>query len=64
MKVVVLSDRCQGHTLCNMTAPELFVLSDEDGHASASCDVVPEHLEALARRAALGCPEQAIVLED
>ena len=63
MKIFVLSERCQGHTVCNMNAPEIFVLSEEDGHASTTCEDVPPHLEEKARRAALACPEQAIVVE-
>jgi ferredoxin len=64
MKVCVDEAVCQGHTLCAMTAPELFVLSDEDGHATAIHDEVPPELEELAREAASSCPEQAIVLSE
>ncbi|SEP05323.1 ferredoxin [Trujillonella endophytica] len=62
MKVSVDSNVCQGHTLCAMTAPDLFVLSDEDGHASAVGGDVPPNREAAAREAARTCPEQAVVL--
>jgi ferredoxin len=62
MKVRVDPQLCQGHTLCAMTAPDLFVLSDEDGHARAADeDVAPED-ETLVKEAARTCPEQAIVL--
>jgi ferredoxin len=64
MKIRVDSDRCQGHTQCNFTAPTLFRLRDEDGHAEAAVDVVPPELEDLARLAAASCPEQAIMVED
>jgi ferredoxin len=64
MRVTVLEDVCQGHTLCAATAPELFRLREEDGHAYVDSDVVPPGLEEKAERAALGCPEQAIVIED
>ena len=64
IRVRVDSARCQGHTLCNLAAPTVFSLRDEDGHAVAVVDEVPpEHAEA-ARKAALGCPEQAIELEE
>lgn len=56
--------KCQGHTLCNFTAPELFLLRDEDGHAYVVDEQVPSDLEDLARKAELGCPEQAIVVEE
>ena len=62
MKVRVDPDICQGHTLCAMTAPGLFVLSDEDGHAQAVTEEVPAGQEELAREAARSCPEQAILL--
>ena len=62
MKVRVDPELCQGHTLCAMTAPELFVLSDYDGHASAANEDVPADKEVLAKDAARSCPEQAIIL--
>jgi ferredoxin len=62
MKVRVDPAICQGHTLCAMNAPDLFVLSEEDGHASAVSEDVPAGQEELAREAARSCPEQAIVL--
>jgi ferredoxin len=64
MKVRVDETKCQGHTLCNFTAPQLFLLRDEDGHAYVAHEVVPLELEEAARKAALGCPEQAIVVEE
>ena len=33
MRVVVNAEVCQGHTLCNMVAPDIFHLREEDGHA-------------------------------
>ena len=63
MRIHVDEDRCQGHTLCNMTAPEIFDLRDEDGHAVVRVHVVTTELQDKARMAAAGCPEQAIVIE-
>jgi ferredoxin len=62
MKVHVNSEICQGHTLCAMTAPQLFGLREEDGHSYAISEDVPEGQEAAAREAARACPEQAIVI--
>ncbi len=62
MHVEVDPNRCQGHTLCAMRAPELFELDDVDGHATAVVDHVPADQEDAAREAAHSCPEQAIVL--
>jgi len=60
MRVRVAEEICQGHTLCATAAPKVFALSEEDGHAIVLLADVPPELEADVRRAALGCPEQAI----
>jgi ferredoxin len=62
VKVRVDPNLCQGHTLCAMTAPDLFALRDEDGHAYAIAEDVPADKEGMAKEAARSCPEQAIVL--
>ena len=62
MKVHVDADKCQGHTLCAMRAPDLFELSEIDGHSSAAAAEVPADREAEALEAARSCPEQAISL--
>jgi len=41
-------------------APELFALSEIDGHASPTVDEIPEEMIGVAQNAADGCPEQAI----
>jgi ferredoxin len=64
MKVTVDPDKCQGHTLCAMTAPKVFSLSDVDGRATAIAGDVDPADEAAAREAVGTCPEQAIVVED
>lgn len=63
MKVWVDGERCQGHTLCSMIAPDSFELDDVDGHASAVNEIVPEDQQDAVREAAQSCPEQAIILE-
>ncbi|CAN5586385.1 ferredoxin [soil metagenome] len=60
MHVRVDEEACQGHTLCATSAPSVFGLSEEDGHAIVLLAEVPPELENDVRRAALGCPEQAI----
>lgn len=64
MKVRVDSERCQGHTLCAMIAPDSFELSDIDGSSSAVSEVVPADQEDQVREAAHSCPEQAIMITD
>jgi ferredoxin len=43
-----------------MIAPEVFQLSEFDGHATALEGVVPEALRAHAEEAVRSCPERAI----
>lgn len=64
MKVRVDSERCQGHTLCAMIAPDAFELSDIDGTSSPVNEVVPAGQEEAVREAAHSCPEQAISIEE
>ncbi|MBX7446939.1 ferredoxin [Mycolicibacterium sp. 3033] len=63
MRVRVDPDRCQGHTLCAMIAPESFELDDVDGSAHAVSEVVPAALQAQVLEALRSCPEQAIIVE-
>ena len=64
MKVWVDSERCQGHTLCSMIAPDSFQLSDIDGSSSPVNEVVPADQQDQVREAAHSCPEQAILITD
>ena len=64
MHVTVDPDKCQGHTACAMAAPDVFGLSDEDGHAHVLLPQVPAHLEAAVRTAFANCPERAVQLTD
>lgn len=64
MKVHVDKDRCQGHTLCAMIAPDMFELSEIDGSSSAVTEVVPADQESVVREAAQSCPEQAIIINE
>lgn len=64
MRVSVDGNHCQGHTMCNMVAPELFKLDDQDGHAYVESPEVPPGMEAAARAGKAACPEQAISVED
>ncbi|HEY1918551.1 MAG TPA: ferredoxin [Streptosporangiaceae bacterium] len=55
---------CRGHGQCELIAPEVFVLGDDDrGHVLV--DVVPPEYADAVRDAVLMCPESAIeVIED
>jgi ferredoxin len=64
MKVEVRSELCQGHTMCNMVAPDLFAQRDDDGHAYVLKSVVDGKDAVAARLAAHSCPESAIVITE
>jgi ferredoxin len=64
VRVVVNPELCQGHTLCNMAAPDIFHLRDEDGHAYVVVEELTAEQVPLARQAELGCPERAITVEE
>ena len=63
MRVRVDAERCHGHQMCAIAAPDVFG-SDDYGNATVLIDGdVPTDLEARVRRAEGNCPEQAIIIE-
>ena len=64
MKVSIDTERCQGHTVCALTAPELFTIRGDDAVASVDSEDVPPTLESQARFGANSCPERAIVISE
>lgn len=63
MRVTVDAERCQGHQMCSIAAPEVFG-SDDYGYAVVLIEgELPEDLEPKARRAEANCPEQAITIQ-
>jgi ferredoxin len=64
VKAKVDENKCQGPTLCAMAAPDFFLLSDIDGHATVASEQVPDDQEQLVRDAIGSCPEQAIAIWD
>jgi ferredoxin len=64
MRVTVDGERCTGHQMCAIAAPEVFG-SDVYGNALVLIDGdLPGDLEASARRAEANCPERAISIEE
>ena len=62
MRVLIDSDRCQGHGRCYDLAPDLFG-EDEDGYGVVLGDGrVPPGREEDARLAKANCPEAAVEL--
>jgi ferredoxin len=64
MRVIVESEKCQGHNRCYALAPELFDV-DDYGQALVRDDgTVAPGLEDKARLAVANCPEYAISIEE
>ena len=54
-------ERCQGHTLCKMIAPDSFELDDIDGTSSPVSELVPPDREDAVREADIaidGVPDE------
>jgi len=64
MRVEVDADRCQGHTLCALAAPDVFELDDIDGHSSVPDQSIVGQFASAVRMAAATCPERAIRIEE
>ena len=62
MHVTVDPERCQGHTLCAMIAPQMFELDEVNGHSSPVTGTVPAGQQDKVREAVRSCPEQAIAI--
>ncbi len=60
MKVRIDANLCQGHAMCALACPQIFQLSDEDGHAYVEDETVPPQYEDAVERAVQSCPEGAI----
>jgi ferredoxin len=60
MKLILDTDRCQGHGRCYGIAPELFD-ADDQGHSVLLRPDVPANCETAAKHAVASCPEEAIV---
>lgn len=60
MRVVVDAERCQGHQMCGIAAPEVFGADDYGNAVVLVSGEIPEALEAKVRRAEGNCPERAI----
>lgn len=61
MKLVVNSDRCEGHARCDAEAPDTFSY-DEDGNNISDGLVITAENERAVRRAVIACPERALSL--
>lgn len=63
MRVVVDPDLCEGNRKCELAAPEVFRVGDDD-LARVLIERPPEELREKVERAVRLCPRQAIRLLD
>ncbi len=64
MKIIVDTEKCEGHNRCYALAPELVDV-DDYGYATAKGDGnVSAELEEKARLCVDNCPEFAITIEE
>jgi ferredoxin len=63
MKVVVDTDLCQGHAMCELEAPEVFTVP-KNGTVRVLTTDPPTELHAAVRLAVQYCPTRAISLEE
>ena len=63
MKVTVCKERCQGHAVCALLAPDVYKLTDE-GYNHMDPFEVPQELIEQARKGAKACPEEAIEIAE
>lgn len=63
MRVRVDGNRCSGHAMCNVEAPDLFRLDDDGYNVLKGREVeCPPDQEDAAERGAAVCPERAITI--
>ena len=66
IRVVVDTALCQGHSVCQEEAPEIFEVVERDEHypqVRVKLEFPPEELQSKAREAASYCPNRVIRLE-
>ncbi len=63
MKVRVDAELCVATGSCESICPEIFVIGDS-GIAEVKLVDVPPELEGSCREAVVGCPVDAIIIED
>ncbi len=62
MRLRIDSELCTGHGRCYALAPNL-VDADDEGYGVVTVPEVGADHEAEARKAVLGCPERAVILD-
>ena len=63
MKIVVDFDKCNSNAVCQVVAPEIFEVR-EDNFLYILQEEPPESLRAKVEAAVRGCPTRAISIEE
>ena len=63
MRIVIDTDLCQGHGVCEGEAPDVFTV-DDSGHMTVLLETPPPAQHEAVREAAEWCPTHAIKLVD
>lgn len=63
VKVLVDQDRCVGHGMCEMKAPEVFAIGDDGVSQVLADEISADHRKAVADAVA-SCPSQALRITD
>ncbi len=64
MKVSVDQMKCRGAGMCVKIVPEVFRFQEGSKKATVLLDPVPKTFYEKCRRAALECPNSAVILEE
>jgi ferredoxin len=65
MRVVADLEKCQGHGLCRMSAPDVYGVTVDEGQVIVKFDgEIPPELEDAAALGVDSCPEIALSIED
>jgi ferredoxin len=64
MRVSADLDLCQGHQMCQLEAPAVFGLNEDEDKVALLDANPPEQLRADVQRAVTYCPAMALSLED
>jgi ferredoxin len=64
MKVVVDRDLCQGHAMCVLEAPDVFVVRRGDDQVTLLTEAPDESLGTAVQNAVRYCPNSALSIEE
>ena len=60
----IISNQCMGDRNCNELCPEVFEYDEDTLMSTVKTDEIPEHLQAVVRKAAEECGAKAITIEE